>query len=84
MTLLATAGRKRNRKSLPPLTGTQIIKWAECHKSLSGEWPTTQSGTISGTEETWSAVSQSLARGVRGLPGGSSLARLLQKHRLNK
>jgi hypothetical protein len=30
--------------------------------------------------ETWSGVNAALERGNRGLPGGSSLARLIKKH----
>ena len=34
-----------------------------------------------GSEETWAIVNMALCKGLRGLPGGSSLARLLAKHR---
>ena len=40
------------------------------------------SGAVSGVPgETWSAVEQALTKGLRGLPGGSSLGRLLDEHR---
>ncbi len=36
------------------------------------------------TGSTWMAVHQALTKGVRGLPGGSSLAKLLRQHGLKQ
>ena len=58
------------------------LEVADEHKATSGMWPTLTSGTIAGTEkETWSMVDAALRQGQRGLPGGSSLAQLLEEHR---
>lgn len=65
----------------PNLTVTEILKWADEHHAVHGEWPYAHSGRISGTSEKWSAVNSALRAGIRGLPGGSSLARLLHAER---
>ncbi len=65
-----------------PLSITRILHWADLHKKRTGSWPTKTSGMIAESPtETWSAVSEALRRGARGLPGGSSLAMLLAKSR---
>ena len=70
----------RNKSDLPPLTVGQITTWAEIHKATTGNWPTAHSGKIYDTSgETWAAVHSALAGGLRGLPGGDSLARLLAR-----
>jgi hypothetical protein len=72
----------RNIQDLPRLTEEQIVAWAETHYRRNGSWPTKDSGPIdSAPGETWNGVHIALRRGRRSLPGGSSLARLLDKHR---
>jgi hypothetical protein len=66
---------------LRDLTIPMILAWADAHHEKHGRWPVETSGQVDGTDETWNGLSQSLARGQRGLPGGSSLARLLAEHR---
>ena len=66
----------RNAMDLPSLTVEQILRWIDAYKEAMGEWPTRASGRITGSDETWSGVSTALVEGVRGLPGGSSLAKL--------
>jgi hypothetical protein len=64
----------------PPLTVELILAWADEHRARTGRWPAADSGPIRGTPgEKWSAINWDLAQGLRGLPGGSSLARLLAK-----
>src|SRR5207245_5766917 len=46
-----------------------------------GNWPPGDCGAIGETGETWSGVDAALLLGLRGLPGGSSLPRLLHGHR---
>jgi len=66
----------------PPLSVTRILGWAEAHFKNTGDWPTVESGEVLGApEESWRAISQALDHGYRGLPGGSSLARLLTERR---
>jgi hypothetical protein len=79
--LLARHRGVPNRKDLPLLTIKQIEMWAEESHASSGSWPKPASGLIAGTRETWAGVNAALMRGHRGLPGGSSLAKLLKKHR---
>ena len=72
----------RNHLCLPRLTVQRILSWADAHHERTGSWPRTSSGRVFGTlQETWSAVDRALTIGYRGLPGGGSLARLLQAER---
>jgi hypothetical protein len=72
----------RNVADLPPLTEQQILTWADAHHHRTGVWPTRDSGPIANAPgETWRNVHAALQLGCRGLPGGSSLARLLARHR---
>jgi hypothetical protein len=69
-------------QSRPPLTVGQILAWAEAHHERTGCWPGTDSGAVPGAPgETWRGVNLALDRGNRGLPGGDSLAQLLEEHR---
>ena len=64
---------------LPPFTYDQILRWARVYHARHGRYPTACSEAISGAPgETWSRVDRALRRGLRGLPGGSSLLRLLR------
>ncbi len=73
-------GRPYRRKG-PDLTIEQILQWAEAHYRRTGRWPTQGSGAVRGVAgERWGNIQSSLYKGSRALPGGSSLARLLDKH----
>jgi hypothetical protein len=64
----------------PPLNLEQIQAWAEAHRERTGEWPNRTSGLIpEAPRETWLAVDKALRNGLRGLPGGSSLSRVLRQ-----
>jgi hypothetical protein len=66
----------------PPLTIRQILKWVDAHHQATGRWPNLASGRIEhASQETWRSVNLALYKGTRGLPGGSSLYRLLVKAR---
>ena len=68
--------------ALKPLTVEQVLHWADRQQAHTGRWPHAGSGRVFGAHgQTWQAVNQALVRGGRGLPGGSSLARLLEEHR---
>jgi hypothetical protein len=72
----------RNTHALPSLSVQQILCWADEYKLNHDAWPTRESGAIPGSRgETWSSVNYALARGCRGLDGGSSLAKLLAERR---
>jgi hypothetical protein len=73
----------RLRAAAPrPLTEELILEWADEHHKRIGDWPTTASGPVHGVPgETWNGLEQALYVGGRGLPGSSSLAKLLDKYR---
>jgi len=71
----------RNIHDRAPLNVPQILTWADAHKAATGDWPNRESGPVAGTDETWARVNSALQRGLRGFPGGSSLAKLLAEHR---
>jgi hypothetical protein len=72
----------KNRMNLPPLSEAKIVAWADLHHQKTGDWPTINSGLVYGSRgETWCAIAIALAHGHRGLPGGSSLAKLLRTRR---
>jgi hypothetical protein len=79
--LLADRRGYRNPAALPRLTIKQILKWADAHRRSAGSWPKATSGPIANTGEQWHNVNQSLNKGTRGLPGGTTLADLLAKYR---
>jgi hypothetical protein len=73
----ALDGRQR-----PLLCTDQIVAWADAHHAATGKWPSARDGAVtSAPGERWSAIDHALTSGSRGLPGGSSLARLLAEHR---
>jgi hypothetical protein len=67
----------------PKLTIANILAWADAHHRATGEWPHNRMGPVQGIpfEYTWRVIDSSLAKGLRGLPGASSLAQLLDEHR---
>jgi hypothetical protein len=80
--LLAEQRGVRNRADLPRLAQRQILARADAHRRRTGRWPTQASGAVpGGTGDTWRAVDSALRDGWRGLPGHSSLARLLAARR---
>jgi hypothetical protein len=70
----------RNQGKLPSLTVRQIRRWARDFRAKHGHWPKCRgSGAIDGTNgETWFNIDQVLRKGMRGLPDGLSLARVLR------
>src|SRR5262249_6262774 len=69
----------RNIGNLPDFTESVILQWAREHFAQAGKWPTRYSGKVlSNPEENWRGVENALRVGLRGLPGGSSLAQLLE------
>ena len=63
----------------PQLTIAQILIWVDEHSATTGEWPKPTSGRVPGTDELWTNIDRALRQGFRGLPSGSSLARLLHR-----
>jgi hypothetical protein len=80
--LIRGIGGQRAYRTRPELNVEQILAWADAHREATGEWPGEDSGPVRSVPgENWKLISVALLRGVRGLPGGSSLARLLAEHR---
>jgi len=78
------AARRKRRGYLlrSPLSMRAILAWADAWHARTGHWPTRESGPVPESPgDTWMAVNVALRKGHRGLPGGSSLARLLAEHR---
>ena len=68
----------------PRLTLELILAWADAHRERTGEWPVVTSGAVHGVVgETWIAIDRALRRGSRGLPGGSSLPKLLDEQQFH-
>jgi hypothetical protein len=62
------------------LTIPEILAWADAYREATGRWPTKDSGPIpEAPGETWLGVETALRDGLRGLPGGESLAQLLAR-----
>jgi superfamily II DNA or RNA helicase len=80
--LLAEKRGVRNTKTLPSLTIQKILKWADAHHQKTGQWPISNSGDVlDAPGEKWANIHTALSQGRRGLPSGSSLAKLLAEKR---
>lgn len=68
-----------NKQALPRLTEDRLIELAVSFKETHGKWPNRCSGCVTNGSrtETWLSYNRALIEGGRGLPGGSSLAKLL-------
>jgi hypothetical protein len=72
------ASQRRKRR----LSVDQILFWADGHFAERGEWPTGLSGPVARAPgENWGRIDGALRVGCRGLPGGSSLRRILEENR---
>jgi hypothetical protein len=71
----------RSPRNVPSLTEQQIFSWAKAHFERTRQWPRENCGPVRNAPgETWAGIDLALRRGTRGLPGGSSLASLLDNH----
>jgi len=62
----------------PDITFDDILTWADAFRAQFGRWPRRDDGPVAGVPDlTWCAIDQALKKGRRGLPPGSSLAKLL-------
>jgi hypothetical protein len=72
----------RTSSMIPNLDRKQVLRWADAYHERTGEWPIQESGCIPESPgDTWLAIDAALRGGHRRLRPGSSLARLLAKHR---
>src|SRR5262245_53072503 len=67
----------------PPLTEALILAWADAHFQRTGAWPKMHAGLVreGPLGENWRKIDNALRYGLRELPGGSSLAQLLDQQR---
>ena len=66
----------------PPLSVEQVLSWADAHHARTGRWPVVNSGAVPDAPgQTWRNLDHALRAGWRGLPGGDSLPRLLDRLR---
>lgn len=84
--MASTRNRKRGHVPrdvlYPPLSEEQILEWADQHHARTGQWPLcTDGAVVDAPRENWRALNTALQQGCRGLPGRTSLARLLKAHR---
>jgi hypothetical protein len=79
----------RRKGAAPILTETQIVEWIRLYHEKEGKWPRLLSTTVWDKDEqdnwievkeNWAAINGALDKGLRGLPGGSSLAMLKERH----
>src|SRR5262249_10741738 len=79
---LRTPFREGTMAHATPLYISQILGWADAFQERTGRWPNLYSGKIwTQRTDNWRRVDSALRLGLRGLPGGSSLARLLAEQR---
>jgi hypothetical protein len=65
-----------------PLTEELIGAWADAHHARTSRWPNTTAGPLDEIPQlSWFRINAALVQGLRGLPGGSSLAELLARRR---
>ncbi len=80
--LLARARDAVQATDHPLLTIPEIVRWANAFHDRHGKWPRDNSGPIPGTPgETWRQLHEALRDGKYGLPGGTTLARLIEVER---
>ncbi len=80
--LLARRRGALNRHGKPRLAEEVVLAWADAHKARTGAWPSARSGAVMDVPmEMWGIISVALRLGLRGLPGGSSLTKLLAERR---
>jgi hypothetical protein len=76
--LLAKHRGVRNRGGLPRLEIPLIVQWAKAHREQFGRWPHEKSGGVQMVPgETWKGINTALSKGLRGLPGGTTLYQVL-------
>ncbi len=73
---------KTYRRRRCTLSVEAILAEADAWRNRTGKWPNSAAGRIPGAGgDNWRSIDNALIYGLRGLPGGSSLARLLAEQR---
>jgi hypothetical protein len=81
--LLARRRRVTRPHQRPRLTLKKIVAWSDAYRRLTRRRPSLErrDPVPGGPGETWHGINQALVAGVRGLPGGDSLAKVLGRYR---
>lgn len=80
--LFALYRARRNHLGLRPYKIAEILAWADGYYRRMGRWPKHNSGPVfEAPHENWRKIDAALRMGTRGLPGGSSLTKLLIEQR---
>jgi hypothetical protein len=75
--------RENGRFDPRTLSIEMILAWADLHRRCTGKWPGPYAGPIdSAPGEQWGGIDRALKKGLRGLPPGSGLRKLLAGRRL--
>src|SRR5260370_39692851 len=74
--------RRRLRQRKQQLSVERILLWSDYEFEQTGHWPRCNDGQVYyDRNERWGSINSALRSGLRGLPGGSSLAKLLAAER---
>jgi hypothetical protein len=80
--LLEVERGARFQQKVWALSAELILAWADGHFDRTGKWPVIRSGPIHDAAGlSWGTVDSALRYGRHGLPGGSSLSRLIRQSR---
>jgi hypothetical protein len=81
--IMRQRSKRRAKGHRLQFTISQILAWADAHHRRMRRWPKMDSGPVRDGPAgvVWRHVDSALRVGLRGLPGGSSLARLLAERR---
>jgi hypothetical protein len=80
--LLAERRGVCNPRRQPRLRIDRIVGWADAYHAANRRWPIAAPLPVAeAPDESWDRIDRALRRGERGLPGGSSLTRLLMGRR---
>jgi hypothetical protein len=76
----AVPKKKKKKRQRLQLTEARIARWAETHFQRTGRWPTNMAGAVKEVPGLkWGTVNYALTKGAHGLPGGTSLPRMLRR-----
>jgi hypothetical protein len=64
-----------------PIRVEQVLQWLDEYYAQHGDWPTSESGPIAGTNLNWSIINDGFRHGHHGMPGGSSLSKFLEQYK---
>lgn len=79
---MAAQRKSQSKRRSSVLSAIEIIHWADMFQRRVGRWPKKRDGEVTGLPfTTWRQIDNALVYGFRGLRGGTSLARFLEKHR---